>query len=380
MGHEKDWRETWYMKNTIGNSLTVTLFGESHGKAIGAVIDGIPAGVKIDYELMADMMEKRKAVGTISTVRREDDIPQFLSGIKDGYSEGTSIAFIIPNENVHKDDYVSLQNIARPSHADYTAHIKYRGYEDASGGGHFSGRLTAPLTAAGAICMSMLNEKGIQIGTHIASLHGLSDRPFDEQHLEDDISMLNERKFAVLDEKIGGAMVALINEARKSQDSIGGVLDTAVIGLEAGVGEPEFDSIESELSRAVFSIPAVKGIEFGAGFGFADMYGSEANDPFCMKNGKVCTETNYNGGINGGISNGMPIRFRTVIKPTPSIAKKQKSVDYETGEEKDIEIVGRHDPAIIHRARIVVDAMTAITLCDLLMQVHGSLWFAGEKK
>lgn len=368
------------MKNTFGNHLTVTLFGESHGKAIGAVIDGLPPGVKIDYELMADMMEKRKAAGTISTGRREEDIPEFVSGIKDGYTEGTPVAFFIQNKNQNSSDYNELKDIARPGHADYAGHIKYRGYEDASGGGHFSGRLTAPIVAAGSICMHMLNTKGIRIGTHIAKLKDIEDRPFDEENLSSDLDILDQRRFAALDEKKGEAMIALINAAREDQNSVGGILDTAVIGLEAGIGEPEFDSVESELSHAMFSIPAVKGIEFGSGFEFADLYGSEANDSFVLKNGKIVTATNHNGGINGGITNGMPIRFRTVIKPTPSISRKQQTVDYVQKKEKSIEIHGRHDPAIIHRARIVVDAMTAITLTDLLLERHGSLYFGGERK
>ena len=368
------------MKNTFGNHLTVTLFGESHGKAIGAVIDGLPPGVKIDYELMADMMEKRKAAGTISTGRREEDIPEFVSGIKDGYTEGTPVAFFIPNQNQHSSDYNDLKDTARPGHADYTGHIKYRGYEDASGGGHFSGRLTAPLVAAGSICVHMLNTKGIRIGTHIARLKDIEDRPFNEGDLSSDIDILDHKRFATLDEKKGEAMIALINAAREEKDSVGGILDTAVIGLEPGIGEPEFDSVEADLSHAIFSIPAVKGIEFGSGFGFADLYGSEANDPFTVRNGKIVTTTNHNGGINGGITNGMPIRFRTVIKPTPSIARKQNTVDYVQKKEKELEIHGRHDPAIIHRARVVVDAMTAITLTDLMMERYGELYFGGEKK
>jgi len=367
------------MKNTFGNHLTITLFGESHGQAVGAVIDGMPSGVKIDYELMADMMDARRAAGSISTARREEDLPQFLSGIKDGYSEGTPIALLIPNQNVHSSDYDSLENTPRPGHADYTGHMKYLGYEDASGGGHFSGRLTAPLVAAGAICMHMLNTKGIDIGTHIAKLKDIEDIPFDEENLQRDIELLHNKRFAALDDKRGEAMIASIIACRSDKDSIGGVLDTAVIGMEAGIGEPEFDSIEARLSHAMFSIPAVKGIEFGEGFHFADLYGSQANDAFALKNGKVVTKTNHNGGINGGITNGMPIRFRTVVKPTPSIAKEQDSVDLQTMSEKKLVIAGRHDPAVIHRARVVVDAMTAVVLTDFLLERHGTLYFGDER-
>lgn len=367
------------MKNTFGNHVTVTLFGESHGPAVGAVIDGIPSGVKMDYELMADMMNARRAAGAISTARREDDLPEILSGVKNGYSEGTPIALLIKNQNVHTADYEQLVNTPRPGHADYTGHIKYRGYEDPSGGGHFSGRLTAPIVAAGSICMHMLEQKGIYIGTHIARLKDIEDRPFDEENLKNDIAVLKEKRFPALDDKRGEAMIALIMSCRSEQDSIGGILDTAVIGLEAGIGEPEFDSLESCISHAMFSIPAVKGIEFGEGFHFADLYGSQANDAFAIQDGKVITRTNHNGGINGGISNGMPIRFHTVVKPTPSIAKEQDTVDLASMEEKKLSIAGRHDPAVIHRARIVVDAMTAIVLTDFLMERHGSLYFGDER-
>lgn len=367
------------MKNTFGNQLTITLFGESHGPAVGCVIDGMPAGVKIDYELMADMMSARRSAGSISTARREDDLPEIISGVKNGYSEGTPITVWITNTNAHSSDYAELVNTPRPGHADYTGHIKYRGYEDGNGGGHFSGRLTAPIVAAGAICMHMLGTKGILIGTHIAKLKDIDDIPFDETNLKRDIELLQTKKFAALDDKRGEAMIATIMEARKNQDSIGGVLDTAVIGLEAGLGEPEFDSIESVLSHAMFSIPAVKGIEFGEGFHFADLYGSQANDNFAIQDGKVVTKTNHNGGINGGISNGMPIRFRIVVKPTPSIAKEQDSVDVSTMQEKKLTIAGRHDPAVIHRARVVVDALTAIVLTNFLLERHGSLYFGDEK-
>ncbi len=363
------------MKNTFGNNITITLFGESHGPAIGVVMDGVPSGVKIDYELMTRMMNQRKAQGTISTGRQEDDIPEILSGVKNGYTEGTPISLVIQNKNVHSSDYNALENIARPAHADYAGHMKYCGYEDASGGGHFSGRLTAPLVAAGAICMSVLNQKGIYIGTHIQKMMHIEDRKFDEEHLYEDIQACNTKLFSVLDDSKGEEMIELINQARKNQDSVGGILDTAIIGMDAGIGEPEFDSVESILSHALFSIPACKGVVFGSGFEFANMYGSQANDSFYMKDDTVTTKTNHNGGINGGITNGMPIRFKTVFKPTPSISKLQQTVNFQTKEDVEIEIQGRHDPAIIHRARVVVDAMSAIALVDLLITRFGELYF-----
>lgn len=367
------------MSNILGKNLTLTLFGESHGEGIGAILDGLPGGVQIDRAYMQEMMDQRKAVGSLSTGRHEADAVQFLSGVKDGYSEGTPLCLFIANTNVRRKDYDDLKDTARPGHADYAGHIRYNGYEDASGGGHFSGRLTAPVVAAGSIARKMLEDKGIYIGTHIASLHGVKDRPFNEAHLLEEIHYLNHQMFAVLDEKQAECMKTEIEKAAGNCDSVGGILDTAVVGLEAGIGEPSFDALECGIAKAMFSIGAVKGIAFGAGFGFADMYGSEANDPFAMRDGKVVTTTNHNGGINGGISNGMPVRFHTVIKPTPSIAKKQNTVNYVTKQEKELEIHGRHDPAIIHRARVVVDAMTALVLVDYLMECYGREYFGGQR-
>ena len=359
------------MKNVIGNNITLTLFGESHGTAIGGVLDGFPSGVHIDYDFIEKQMAKRRAAGAISTGRHEADVPQFLSGIRDGISEGTAIAFVIANSSQHSNDYNALKNIARPGHADYAGHIRYDGFEDASGGGHFSGRLTAVMVAAGTICMCMLKECGIDIGTHIADLDGIEDRDFDEKNLVEEIALLNERQFAVLDESKEAVMIHRIEKVKAQQDSLGGILDTAVTGMPAGIGDPEFDSLESDIAHAMFSIPAVKGIEFGKGFAFAHMHGSSANDPFRIENGKVVTVTNNNGGINGGISNGMPIRFRTVIKATPSISRPQETVNFEKMENTTVEIHGRHDPAIIHRARVVVDSMTALVIADALVTQKG---------
>lgn len=365
------------MKNTIGNEITITLFGESHGPAIGCVLDGIPCGVRIDMDRLAWAMEKRKAVGSISTARQEADEVKLLSGVKNGVTEGTPIAILIENTNKRSGDYNALADTPRPGHADYSAELRYHGFQDKAGGGHFSGRLTAPLVAAGEICNQMLEAKGIIIGSHIQKLHGIEDDALDESILKEQIEALNAKQFAVLNEEAGKQMIAEIEKARNSLDSVGGVLETAVVGLEAGIGEPEFDSIESRLSAALFSVPAVKGVAFGEGFGFADLYGSEANDAFVVRNGKIETETNHNGGINGGISNGMPIVFTTVIKPTPSIAKVQHTVNLKTMENATIEINGRHDPAIIHRARAVVDAMTAFVLADMLEQAYGRDWPGG---
>ncbi len=366
------------MKNTIGNEITITLFGESHGPAIGCVLDGLPSGFAVDLEQLARDMDKRKAFGAVSTGRREADQVEILSGVKDGLTEGTPVAMLIRNTNVRRNDYDDLRYLARPSHADYAAEIRYKGFQDASGGGHFSGRLTAPLTAAGSILRQMLEAKGILIATHISNLHGIEDDPFLMSHLEDTVRLLNQKQFPVISEKAERKMISEIEEAAKRQDSVGGILETVVTGLEAGIGEPEFDSIESRLAQAMFSIPAVKGIEFGRGFGFAGLYGSQANDRFTMYRDQITTITNNNGGINGGISNGMPVLFRTAVKPTPSIAQKQNTVNFKTRENAEIEIKGRHDPAVIHRARAVVDAMTAFVIADMLASHYGRQWL-GEK-
>lgn len=362
------------MNNTIGNLITLTVFGESHGPAIGGVLDGLPPGLVVDEAYIASQMDLRRAVGKISTGRHEADVPKFLSGVKNGRTEGTPMAFMIRNSDVKRSDYDMLAETARPSHADYTGHVKYSGFQDASGGGHFSGRLTAVITAAGAILRQALEQKGILIGTHIRSLHGIEDDPFLQNELVQQIRALNAKDFAVLNEETGKQMIAEIEHAASLHDSLGGILETAVSGLPAGIGEPMFDSLESRLSHALFSIPAVKGVEFGSGWELAQMYGSEANDAFGVEDGQVITLTNHNGGINGGISNGMPVLFRTVIKPTPSIARSQKTVNFRTMEETEITIKGRHDPAIVHRARVVQDTMTALVLADLLAQHFGLMW------
>ena len=358
------------MKNTFGNSVAVTLFGESHGEYIGAVIDGLAPGLEINEEYIAHMLTRRRPDGKISTPRREADNFKFVSGVMNGKTTGTPITILIPNENVKSDDYSGMRTTARPSHADFTAECKYHGYQDSRGGGHFSGRITAALVAAGSVCRYALEKKGIFIGTHVLRCAGVADREFCE--LVSDINELNTKTFAVLDELAGERMREAILEAVSSGDSVGGVLETAVIGMPAGVGEPWFDTVEGMLSHMMFSIPAVKGVEFGAGFGIADMRGSEANDQMRLKDGKVTTVTNNSGGINGGITNGMPVIFRTAVKPTPTIFKEQNTVDFKKMQDTVLEAKGRHDPAIVHRARAVQDAATAIVLCDALALRYGT--------
>lgn len=363
------------MKNTFGNSVAITLFGESHGEYIGAVLDGLAPGIKIDREYIENMLTLRRPDGKISTPRKEKDNFRIVSGVVNGKTTGTPITILIPNENVNSSDYAELKTVARPSHADYTAQCKYHGFQDSRGGGHFSGRITAALVAAGAICKWALEQKGISIGTHVKSCVGISDRDFGDYIA--DIKALNEKTFAVLDESCEETMKNKILEVASDGDSVGGILETAVVGVPQGVGEPWFDSVESLISHIMFSIPAVKGIEFGAGFAFADMKGSLANDSLKIQDGKILTETNNNAGINGGITNGMPIIFRTVIKPTPTIFKPQNTVDFKDMTETSLEPKGRHDPAIVHRARIVQDAATAIVLCDMLSLRFGTDWLNG---
>lgn len=360
------------MKNTFGSSVAITLFGESHGEYIGAVLDGLAPGTEIDKSYIEHMLTLRRPDGKISTPRKEKDEFKIVSGVINGKATGTPITILIPNENTQSSDYAQLKTVARPAHADYTAQCKYHGFQDSRGGGHFSGRITAALVAAGAICKSALEKKGIYIGTHVKKCGGVSDRDF--SNYISDIQALSEKTFAVLDESCEETMKNKIIEAASEGDSVGGILETAVIGIPEGVGEPWFDSAESLISHMMFSIPAVKGIEFGAGFGISDMRGSLANDPLKTENGKIITETNNNGGINGGITNGMPVIFRTAIKPTPTIFKPQNTIDFQTMEETVIEPKGRHDPAIVHRARVVQDAATAIVIYDMLAMRFGTDW------
>ena len=363
------------MKNVFGNNITVTLFGESHGAAIGAVLDGLSPGIEIDAAYIAHKLDLRRPSGKISTKRREADEVKILSGVYEGKTTGTPLCLMIENTNTKSADYGKTRTLARPSHADYAANCKYHGYEDFRGGGHFSGRITAALVAAGAILQKALEKKGIFIGTHVSRCAGISDRAFSD--IKSDINALDAMSFAVLDENKAAEMVKKIEEAAGEGDSVGGVLESAVLGMPAGVGEPWFDTLEGMLSHALFSIPAVKGVEFGAGFAISDMRGSEANDVFRVDGARIVTATNNSGGIQGGISNGMPIIFRCAVKPTPSIYKVQDTVDFVNRTEEKLQIEGRHDPAIVHRARVVVDSVTALVISDMLVGRFGTD-FLGE--
>ena len=360
------------MKNTYGQSLTVTLFGESHGEMIGAVLDGIAPGIKIDTDYIDECLIQRRPYGKISTSRQEKDKYSIVSGVFNGYTTGTPLTLLIPNEDTHSKDYSSLLDLPRPAHADYTAACKYHGYQDYRGGGHFSGRITAALVAVGAIVRRALMDKGIKIATHISKLNGICDEPITEA----DIDTVNSSLFPVISKDAGEKMEKRILEAREDGDSVGGVLESIVCGIPEGVGEPFFDSMESVLAHALFSVPGIKGVEFGAGFAIADMKGSEANDYFTVDCGKVMTKTNNAGGICGGITNGMPIVYRCAVKPTPSIFKEQTSVRLSTMQEEKLKINGRHDPAIIHRVRAVIDAVSAIAVADMLAVRYGTDWLA----
>ena len=362
------------MKNTFGSSVAVTIFGESHGAAVGAVLDGMAPGVAVDEGFIARQLELRRPFGAISTARREPDAFEIVSGVFEGKTTGTPLCILIRNTDANSAAYD--RDLARPGHADYTARAKYHGFADYRGGGHFSGRVTAALVAVGAIALTALRGREIAVGTHIARCGGIADRGFAD--LDADIATLAEKRFAVLDDARGEAMRAAIEAAAAEGDSVGGVLETAVTGLPTGVGEPWFDTLEGQLAHILFSIPAVKGVEFGDGFAMADLCGSACNDALCVENGIVRTASNHNGGINGGISNGMPLLLRCAVKPTPSIHKPQETVNLTTGERVELELGGRHDPAIVHRARAVVDSAVALTLCDALALRFGTDYLAGK--
>lgn len=368
------------MKNTLGENFCVTIFGESHGPYIGVVLDGIAPGIEVNKDFINHQLDLRRPSGKISTKRVETDEFILASGVFNDKTTGTPLTILIPNSVQHSKDYEKTATLARPGHADYTANVKYHGFQDFRGGGHFSGRITAALVAAGGIIIPELEKKGIKIGTHIKSLGGIKDRNFEDY--QKDIDFLGGTNFPVLDADKSEQMKTLAEKIAAEGDSVGGVLESVILGMPAGVGEPWFGTLESELSYALFSIPAIKGVQFGDGFDMVDSFGSEFNDSLqiIQDNGKskVITKTNHNGGINGGISNGMPILFRCAVKPTPSIYKTQDTIDMFKNENAKLNIQGRHDPAIIHRARIVVDSVASFVIYDALAGRFGTDFF-GEK-
>ena len=355
------------MKNSFGNAINVTVFGESHGAGVGVLIDGIAPGIKVDEDFIAQQLTLRRPSGKISTARREPDNYVIQSGVYNGFTTGAPLCIFIPNTDTRSRDYTP--DLPRPSHADFTAREKYHGFEDYRGGGHFSGRITAALVAAGAIVIPALREKGIYIGTCIKQVGQfiLGDISHDREAL----LAIAESDYGLTDEYAISMMKDVIESAASDGDSVGGVLETAVIGLPAGLGEPWFDGVESQIARAVFGIPAVKEISFGSDK-ISVLRGSRANDQFTIKDGKIVTETNNSGGIQGGITNGMPVVFRTTIKATPSISKEQKTVNMSTLEEVTLSVKGRHDPCIVPRARIVLDSVAALVIADMLTVRYGS--------
>lgn len=357
------------MSNTFGQKLKVTIFGESHGTAIGCIIDGLPAGISIDWDAVRrDMARRAPGSSALATPRREKDAFEILSGYFNDRTTGTPLAMEIRNGDQHSKDYGILKDCMRPGHADYTGHVKYGGYNDYRGGGHFSGRITAPLTFAGSIARQVLSAKGIHIGAHVTRIAGIEDRRFDPLgESEATFASLREETLPVLTKDIGEKMEAAILAAKAEGDSVGGIVECMVTGLPVGLGDPFFDSLESQLSHMMFSIPAVKGIEFGDGFALAAMKGSAANDGMHWAEGKVETKTNHNGGILGGISGGSPVIFRLAIKPTASIGKPQLTVNLTERKDTLLTIGGRHDPCIIPRAIPVIETAAALVILDEIL-------------
>lgn len=358
------------MSSIYDGNLRISIFGQSHSGGIGCVIDGLPAGKEIDLDALQAFLSRRAPGGNaFSTPRKEADRLEILSGLVDGHTCGAPLSALIRNTNTRSQDYAELRDIPRPGHADYTAGIRYGGFQDVAGGGHFSGRLTAPLCIAGGICKQILERQGIYIGAHLASIGSAQDIAYDPVKLSKaDLLCTAEKAFPVLDDAAGESMQAEILAAKQEGDSIGGMIECAAIGLPAGLGDPMFDGMENRIARIVFAIPAVKGIEFGAGFEVARMRGSENNDLYYMDGDAVHTRSNNAGGILGGITSGMPLLFRAAVKPTPSIACPQESVSLSRREGAMLSVHGRHDPCIAPRAVPVMEAALAIAIMDALMQ------------
>ena len=358
------------MSSTWGNKIKISVFGQSHAEAIGVCIDGLPAGERVDREELQRFMQRRApGRSAVSTPRREADEVKILCGLVEDVTCGAPLAAIIENTNTRSKDYTFLKETPRPAHADYPAQVKYGGFQDVRGGGHFSGRLTAPLCIAGGICLQILARKGIEIAAHICSVGDVQDEGFDPRCISrESLAGLRAADFPTLSAEKGEEMRALILAAAAEGDSVGGTVECIVTGLPVGIGGPLFGGLDGKIASAIFGIPAVKGVEFGAGFGAAEMKGSENNDPYTVKDGKIQTLSNNAGGILGGISTGMPVLFKTAFKPTPSITKPQQSVRLSTLEETELRVVGRHDPCIVPRAVPVVEAVTAIAVLDALLE------------
>ena len=358
------------MSSTYQGRLTLSIFGQSHAPAVGMTLEGLPPGETIDLALLQEFLDRRApGRNSWSTPRRESDVPEFLAGLVEGRTCGVPITAIIRNENTRSGDYENLRQVPRPGHGDFTAQMKFHGAQDVHGGGHFSGRLTAPLCIAGGLCLQVLRRRGITIAAHIAAIGGIADAPLDPAQPDREVlEGLGRLEFPVLDAGAGEAMKGAIEEARSQGDSLGGIVECAVLGLPPGLGDPIFDGMENRIARLVFGIPAVKGLEFGAGFAAAGMRGSLHNDAFYWEQGAVKTRTNRHGGILGGITTGMPLVFRAAVKPTPSIGKAQESVNLLTGEPAELAVKGRHDPCIVPRAVPCMEAAAAIAVLDALLE------------
>ena len=356
------------MSGNFGKKINLSIFGESHGKSIGIVINGIEPGIKIDLEkIKKDMARRAPGRNTLSTQRKEGDNFEILSGFFEGYTTGTPLSVIIKNNDTKSKDYSKIKDLVRPSHGDFSGFVKYNGFNDYRGGGHFSGRITAPLVFAGALAKQILESKGIYVGAHIQRVGKVEDDSFDRVNLNKEVldSILVKELPLLNNEKIDEIKREILN-ARQNGDSVGWAIECSLIWINPGIGNPFFDSLESVIAHLAFSVPAVKGIEFGLGFDFAKENASKVNDEYHIENGKIRTYTNNNGGIVGGITNGMPVVFRVAIKPTPSISKEQRTVNIKTMEEGILKIEGRHDPCIVQRAVAVIEAIAALAVLELL--------------
>lgn len=354
------------MSSTYGENLKLSIFGQSHGPAIGMTLDGIPAGLPVNFDVLQSFLNRRApGQNDWSTPRKEEDRPEFLAGIVDGFTCGAPIAAVIHNKNTRSGDYANLKDCPRPGHADYTAQIKYGGFQDPAGGGHFSGRLTAPLCIAGGLCKQWLEEMGIRIGARIASIAGEHD-DFALDPLNPQLDLICS-DFPVFSPGAGERMRQKIAEARAEGDSVGGIIECYIVGLPAGLGEPMFGGVESRIAQIVYGVPAVKSVDFGAGYSVGYMRGSQCNDAYTIIDGQIRTLTNHSGGILGGITNGMPVIFQCAIKPTPSISRPQQSVSLSRGEIQELVVKGRHDPCIVPRAIPVIEAAAAIAVYDMIL-------------
>ena len=358
------------MSSTYGKNIKISIVGQSHSKAIGVSVDGMPVGYKIDMDKLNEFMSRRAPGGSFySTPRKEADMPEFVSGLVDNTTCGAPLCALIYNTNTKSSDYNNIKDIPRPAHADFTAQVKYKGFQDVAGGGHFSGRLTASLCIVGGICKQILEDKGIKIAAHISNLGGIQDDKFDMINVSlEELEQLLNNEFPIINMDVFEKMKSRVEEVKEERDSLGGIIECAVVGLPVGLGDPMFEGMENKIAQIVFGIPAIKGIEFGSGFGVADMWGSENNDEYYIdEEGNVKTYTNNHGGILGGITSGMPLVYRVAVKPTPSIAKEQNSISIKDNNNTKLKIKGRHDPCIVPRAVPVIEAVTAIAILDAYM-------------